>query len=241
MKPTQDTVLVIDDDEEIRDLLKTYLEKQGLVVTTLPNGERLLNLIKKHPVDIVILDLMLPGEDGLSLCRKLHTESNIPVIMLTAKSEDTEKIIGLEMGADDYLSKPFNPRELLARIKTILRRTKYRNHTTEHLPLQKKLYFSNWQLDLERRELIAPDHAMVELSSTEFKLLEIFVKNPSKILSRDHLLNLTKGRDAHPFDRSIDVMVSRLRQRFAQHGAYQLIKTVRAEGYMLATTVTTEE
>ncbi|MCC9000479.1 MAG: winged helix-turn-helix domain-containing protein, partial [Candidatus Contendobacter sp.] len=189
-------------------------------------------------VDLIILDLMLPGDDGLTLCRTLRARSAIPIIMLTARGDDTDRIVGLEMGADDYLPKPFNPRELLARIKSILRRS----HSLPAEPGEVRCFhFAGWTLEVAARQLIAPDRVVVPLGAGEYRLLRVFLEHPQRVLDRDRLLDLTQGRDATPFDRSIDVQVSRLRRRLRDDPREaMLIKTIRNEGYLLAVQVNLE-
>jgi len=231
-------VLVVDDHRDIRDLLSKYLKQHGLRVATADGGEEMKKVLRGAAIDLVILDIMMPGEDGLSLCRHLRSSSQIPIILLTAVSEETDRIIGLEMGADDYLTKPFSPRELLARIKAVLRRA-------QSLPLQRqplsneKIAFANWVLDVNRRELVSNDGVGVALSTTEFKLLAAFVKHPQMVLSRDQLLDLTRGREAEALDRSIDNQVSRLRRKLNDDPLKpSLVKTVWGGGYIFSTTVT---
>jgi len=234
-------ILIVDDDREIRDLLGRFLDKHGLRVTTAADGQEMKKALADWKIDLIVLDLMMPGEDGLTLCRNLRTHSNLPVIMLTAMGEETDRIIGLEMGADDYLAKPFNPRELLARIKAVLRRTADR--PTRNGPADEDLEsmrysFSGWLLDVDKRELFSPSGALVPLSGGEFELLLAFVTHPGRVLNRDQLLDLARGREAQPFDRSIDVQVSRLRRKIEDDPkAPSLIKTVRSGGYLFATEV----
>jgi two-component system OmpR family response regulator len=223
-------VLIVDDDSEIRDLLARFLRKHGLRVETVADGRAMARALETGRFDLVVLDLMLPGEDGLSLCRHLRATSSLPVIMLTAVAEDTDRIVGLEIGADDYVTKPFNPRELLARIKAVLRRTAGGGRETS----EGTLTFAGWRLAAAQRELRDPDGVLVPLTSGEFDLLLAFVERPERVLSRDQLLDLTKGRDAVPFDRSIDVQLSRLRRKIEIDPQNpKLIKTVRGGGYML--------
>jgi two-component system OmpR family response regulator len=234
-------VLIVDDDREIRDLLSRFLAKNSYRVSTAADGREMRKALSDWAIDLIILDLMLPGEDGLTLCRNLRADSNIPVIMLTARGEEVDRIVGLEMGADDYLAKPFNPRELVARIKAVLRRTggaagglAGARRTENGLIFS----FAGWTLDLDRRELTSADGVLVPLSGGEFGLLAAFAGYPQRVLSRDQLLDLARGREAQPFDRSIDVQVSRLRRKIEadpQHPA--LIKTVRGGGYMFASDV----
>jgi two-component system, OmpR family, response regulator len=237
MTATADHVLVVDDDAELRTLLSDYLQRNGYRVTTAADGRSMWSAIEVTKPDIIVLDLMMPGDDGLTLCRNLRARSSIPIIMLTARGEETDRIVGLEMGADDYLAKPFNPRELLARLKSVLRRT--RMLPVDLVPVQvSALRFAGWTLDVRARHLIAPDHVVVPLSGVEFKLLSIFLAHPNVILNRDQLLDLMLTRDAAPFDRAIDVQVSRLRQRLREDARQpNLIKTVRGEGYVLAAQV----
>jgi two-component system, OmpR family, response regulator len=227
-------ILVVDDDTEIRELLKRFLSKNGFRVSVVADGPRMRAVLAETKVDIVVLDVMLPGEDGLSLCRRIRSESGIPIIMLTAMGDDTDRIVGLEMGADDYLAKPFNPRELLARIKAILRRS---GQSAVPGGLS-RLEFEGWKLDLAKRELTAPDGRLVDLTGGEFDLLVAFVEHPQRTLSRDQLLDLTRGRASSPFDRSIDIQVSRLRQKIEEDAKEpKLIKTVRSVGYIFSARV----
>jgi two-component system, OmpR family, response regulator len=231
-------LLIVDDDREIRELLSKFLRKHGFRVSVAIDGREMRKALADRAIDLVVLDLMLPGEDGLSLCRRLRSESNIPVIMLTAMGEETDRIVGLEIGADDYLAKPFNPRELLARIKAVLRRA---GASAVHAaraagePSAARAHFDGWTLDVGKRELISPSGVLVPMSSGEFALLAAFVAHPQRVLSRDQLLDLARGRDAQPFDRSIDVQVSRLRRKIENDPREPaLIKTVRGGGYLFA-------
>ena len=228
----QEHLLIVDDDPEILDLLRDYLQGNGYRVSTAADGKAMWSLLERQRVDLVVLDIMLPGEDGLVLCRQLRASSDLPVIMLTALGEDTERIIGLEMGADDYLGKPFNPRELLARIRGVLRRA------GGDVSGSDAVRFADWTLDRNARHLISKEGVIVNLSTGEYRLLEAFVEHPNRVLSRDQLMDILQGRDWGPFDRSIDVQVSRLRRRLhddARESA--LIKTVRGEGYMFTARV----
>ena len=222
-------ILIVDDDREIRDLTGRYLRKHGFRVDSAADAKEMDRLLRDGRFDLIVLDLMLPGEDGLSICRRLRAATRIPIVMLTAVAEDTDRIIGLEIGADDYLTKPFNPRELLARIRAVLRRAE---GPLPH-PEGGTLVFAGWRLDPARRELRDPDGVLVELTAGGFDLLAAFVERPRRVLSRDRLLDLTKGRDAQPFDRSIDVQVSRLRRKIeADPKKPEVIKTVRSGGYI---------
>ena len=231
-------LLIVDDDREIRELLSRFLRKHGFRVSVAVDGREMRKALTEQAIDLVVLDLMLPGEDGLSVCRRLRSDSTIPVIMLTAMGEEIDRIIGLEMGADDYLAKPFNPRELLARIKAVLRRTgasavHAARTADEHSTM--RVRFDAWTLDLNKRELISPSGVLVPMSGGEFALLATFVAHPQRVLSRDQLLDFARGRDAQPFDRSIDVQVSRLRRKIEDDPHEPaLIKTVRGGGYLFA-------
>ncbi|MCC7079196.1 MAG: response regulator transcription factor [Burkholderiales bacterium] len=236
MRPP-DHVLIVDDDAEIRTLLGEYFEKNGYRATAVADGRGMRAALKNLRPDLVILDLMLPGEDGLALCRDLRARSNVPILMLTARGEETDRIVGLEMGADDYVPKPFHPRELLARVKSILRRSRTLpdNLTPERA---RAFRFAGWMLDIATRTLTAPDGVLVDLSGTEFRLLRTFLDHPNRTLTRDQLIDLMLDRDAGPFDRAIDVQVSRLRHRLRDRGKEPaLIKTVRGHGYVLAVAV----
>ena len=233
------TLLVVDDDHDIRDLLGRFLRQHGFEVLLAQDGVQMDEQLSKHAVDLIILDLMMPGEDGMSICRRLRARSSIPILMLTAITEDVECILGLETGADDYLSKPFNPREVLARIKAILRRAEAKQTALSPAPVAKKAYvFAGWKLDDTRRQLFSPDATEVILSSGEYDLLAILVKHPQQVLSRDRLLTLTKNRSAEAYDRSIDIQISRLRQKLEEDTRNpQLIKTVRGNGYIFSCAV----
>jgi len=234
----QDHILVVDDDVEIRTLLRDYLHKQGYRVSTAANGREMRAALSPAPPDLVILDLMLPGEDGLGLCRDLRAGSDLPVIMLTARGDEADRIVGLEMGADDYLPKPFSPRELLARIKSVLRRARALPGNLKPDELV-SFGFAGWTLDLATRNLGSPAGVVVALSGTEFRLLRVFLDHPQRVLTRDQLLDFMLSRDASPFDRAIDVQVSRLRHRLGEDAREPaIIKTVRSQGYVFATQVT---
>lgn len=225
-------LLVVDDDREIRDLLTRFLTRHGYRVTNARDGREMRKAVADWRIDLIVLDLMLPGDDGLTLCRELRASSDIPVIMLTAMGEETDRIVGLEMGADDYLAKPFNPRELVARIRSVLRRARPAHDPTPE-PGSEVLRFAGWTLDVAQYRLARADGSAVALSSGEFDLLVAFAGHPRRVLSRDQLLDLTRGRTAGPFDRSIDIQVSRLRRKIEPDPKNPtLIKTVRGGGYM---------
>ncbi|MCB9948161.1 MAG: response regulator [Rhodospirillaceae bacterium] len=238
MEPTPH-ILVVDDHQEIRDLLARYLVKNGLRVSTAGSSAEGRQTLKAAAVDLVVLDIMMPGEDGLSFCRHLRETTDTPVILLTAMAEETDRIVGLEIGADDYVTKPFNPRELLARIKSVLRRANSLPRQREEMAgATQKLGFDRWVLDVDRRELVGTDGVAVPLSTAEFRLLATFLKRPRVVLSRQQLLDLTSGRAAQVFDRSIDNQVSRLRRKIEPDPkAPTIIKTVWGGGYTFAADV----
>jgi len=230
-------IAVVEDDREISKLVSRFLTEHGLRVSVVSDGRAMDRLLALSRIDLVVLDLMLPGEDGLSICRRLAVDSGIPIIILTARGSDTDRIVGLEMGADDYLPKPFNPRELLARIRAILRRSEAvpAVHRTD---MPSRLGFDGWKLDLALRRLYTPDRVRVRLTSGEFELLVAFCQHPQQILTRDQLLDLTRGRGANVFDRSIDIQVSRLRRKIETDPKDpKLIQTVRTGGYVFAAEV----
>ena len=232
-------ILIVDDDDEIRLLLADYLGANGYHAFTAQDGVEMEKVLQQERVDLIVLDLNMPGEDGLTLCRKLRARSGMPVIMLTARSEPIDRILGLEMGADDYLPMPFEPRELLARIRSVLRRSHAAADAAADSSLQSQMRFAGWTLDLTARHLVDPDGLVIMLSGAEFRLLKVFLEHPNRVLNRDQILNFTHGRDADPFDRSIDIQISRLRQKLNEDArSPQIIKTVRNGGYVLAVPVT---
>ncbi|ANJ75880.1 response regulator [Ralstonia insidiosa] len=239
-----DHILIVDDDREIRELVGTYLERNEMRVTLAANGREMRAALDKGSVDLIVLDLMLPGEDGLALCRDLRAgpRKNLPILMLTARNEEADRILGLEMGADDYLVKPFAARELLARVRSVLRRTRMLPPNLQITEAATLLAFGDWRLDTTTRHLLDAQDVVVALSGAEYKLLRVFLDHPQRVLSRDQLLNLTQGRDAELFERSIDLMVSRLRQRLGDDAREpKYIKTVRNGGYVFASTVEIRE
>jgi two-component system, OmpR family, response regulator len=233
-------VLIVDDDREIRGLLAQYLEKHDFRTSAVADGKEMRRVLERSHVDLLVLDLMLPGEDGLSLCRELRTRSQLPIIMLTARGEDVDRIIGLELGADDYVAKPFNPRELLGRIKAVLRRSAHapRDPSPESV---RGFCFGGWRLDTVTRTLSNSEGRELALSGAEYRLLAVLLGAGNRVLTRAQLTELLRGRDADPFDRSIDVRVSRLRQIIGDDArAPQIIKTVYGEGYVIGVNVATE-
>lgn len=231
-------ILIVDDDPKITQLMGKFLTAYGYQVTVASCGDEMFKFFKQKLFDLIILDIMLPGDDGFDLCRKLRQESAVPVIMLTAAGEDTERILGLELGADDYLTKPFNPHELLARIKAILRRSGDGGQGGELAHPATKLVFNNWILDKLLRRLVSPEGVDVAMTDGEYRLLEALAERPNQVLSRDALLEITQNRQAGPFDRSIDVRISRLRQKIESDPKQPtVIKTVRGGGYIFAAKV----
>ena len=240
MSANREHLLIVDDDKEIRNLLTDYLEQADYRVTAVGDGKAMRRVLESNRIDLVILDLMLPGEDGLTLCRELRGKTNLPVLMLTARGDEVDRIIGLEMGADDYLAKPFNPRELLARIKSVVRRAQALPPNMETDKVH-TLRFAGWTLDVTTRNVTAADGLVVPLSGAEYRLLRVFLDHPQRVLAREQLLELANGREAILFDRSIDVLVGRLRKRLHDDSREPvLIKTVRGEGYVLASSVESE-
>jgi two-component system OmpR family response regulator len=230
-------ILVVDDQKEICDVVQEYLTGEGYRVSTANDGNGMRRALGQSHVDLVILDLMLPGEDGLTLARGLRDESGIGIIILTGRGETVDRIIGLEMGADDYLPKPFHLRELLARVKSVLRRVQSRTGEPGQTT-RSHAQFAGWSLDLSSRELMSPGGEEVRLTTGEFDLLAAFVNNPNQVLSRDRLLDLARNREAGPFDRTIDVQVGRLRRKLEEDPQNpSLIKTVRGSGYIFTPSV----
>jgi two-component system, OmpR family, response regulator len=228
-------ILVVDDDQEICSLLEIYLRSQGFQVSVANNGTEMEACLAAADIDIVVLDVMLPEVSGLDLCRSLRNRSSVPIIFLTALKEDVDRIIGLELGADDYLCKPFNPRELVARVRAILRRVEERDNHDK--PPRHVLHFEGFIVDPETRCVVSQDGTEIALTGAEFNLLLAFLERPGKMLSRNQLLDITRGRDAGPFDRSIDVLVSRLRRKLTNTSGRQLLRTHRNGGYQLAARV----
>jgi two-component system OmpR family response regulator len=233
----QKRLLVVDDDQEIRELLTEYLHKNGFHVEAASEGVSMRNIMSASHFDLIVLDIMMPGDDGFTLCKEIRSQSNVPIIMLTAGSDETDRIIGLELGADDYVGKPFNPRELLARIKAVLRRFEETTSTSKQV---ESIQFGQFTLHMTNRELQFESEASEPLNGADFNLLRLFLTRPGEVLSRDDLSHHLRGRDASPFDRSIDVQISRLRSKLRDDGkSPQMIKTVRGAGYILTTPIVT--
>jgi len=233
-------LLLVDDEATIREPLGQYLQRQGFRVSEAANAADARKILGGSAIELVVLDVMMPGEDGLSLCRSIREQGELPVILLTARTEETDRIVGLEMGADDYVLKPFSPRELVARIKTILRRSG--GGGARETNAGASIYrFENWTLRADDWTLTGGDGIAIPLSTADFRLLQAFVTHPRQVLSRDQLLDLTQGREAHAFDRSIDNQISRLRRKIEDDArAPNLIKTVWGGGYMFSADVTRE-
>jgi two-component system OmpR family response regulator len=243
MSSHTDHVLVVDDDRDIRQMVGDYLRRNGLRVSLAADGREMRATLDTSDVDLVVLDVMMPGEDGLALCRSLRAGKHraVPVVLLTARDDETDRIIGLEMGADDYVTKPFSSRELLARINAVIRRARMLPPNLQVSEASRWIRFGDWRLDTAARHLLDGQGTAYPLSGAEFRLLRVFIDHPQRVLSRDQLLNLTQGRDAEVFDRSIDLLVSRLRQRLGDGAREQTyIKTVRSEGYVFSQPVVLE-
>jgi two-component system OmpR family response regulator len=231
-EPRESHVLVVDDDPQIRMLVARLLRASGFRVTGAGNGDEMKQVLASTAIDLIVLDVMLPGASGFDLCRELRQDSLIPIIMLTARGEESDRIAGLDIGADDYLAKPFGPRELVARINAVMRRMRVSGATNSLTPAR-SFMFAGWVLDIVRRELIDPQGAVVDLSTGEFDMLRALLEAPGKILSRDHLLDLAKNRVATGFDRVVDVQISRLRRKIeVDPEGVPMIKTIRGTGYM---------
>jgi two-component system OmpR family response regulator len=230
-------VVLVEDDEDIRRLVRDLLAREGFAVEVADTAVALDQVLARKRPDLVILDLMLPGEDGLSICRRLRSRGGVPILMLTAKSDPVDRVIGLEMGADDYVTKPFDPRELLARVRALLRRS--RGHAGQGTPEPSRRFaFEGLVIDLDARRLETDAGKSIALTSAEFDLLACFVVRPRRVLSRDQLLDWTRGRDADPFDRTIDMTISRLRKKVESAApGLNLITTVRNNGYLFVPAV----
>ena len=236
------TVLIVDDDRQIRTMLRRYLEEENFRVLEAADGTQMRHIFAAEQVALVLMDLTLPGEDGLTLARHIRQSSTIPIIMLTGKSDVIDRVAGLEAGADDYIAKPFHLREVLARMRTVLRRsTQQQSVDTTSAGTTQTLCFNEWRLDLHRRCLIKNTDEQISLTAGEFELLKVLVQNSQRVLSRETLMDLTKGQEWSPFDRAIDTQIGRLRKKLeTQANEPELIKTVRGTGYVFAATVTQE-
>jgi two-component system OmpR family response regulator len=235
-------ILIVDDDPQIRLLVARFLQRHGYQVTGAPDGRMMMDVLAHTPIDLIVLDLMLPGRSGVELCRHVRATSHVPIVMLTARSDENDRITGLEGGADDYVTKPFSPRELLARVRALLRRSRAARGSAEARG-NEIIAFDGWTMDLRRRELQSPSGTLIDLSTGEFDLLVAFVEHANRVLSREALMQFAKARASNdPFDRTIDVQISRLRRKLeADQNGGQLIKTIRGAGYMLASNVRSRE
>ncbi len=235
-------VLVVDDDQAIRELLAEYLAKNNYQVSTAEDGVEMDKKLLENRPDLIILDIMLPGDDGFTLCQRIRQDSNVPIIMLTANSDEMDRILGLEIGADDYIAKPFSPRELLARIKALLRRAHFVNDSSKRAAQPRYLCFANWKLDTQQHNLVNENNQRVSLTGADFQLLSLFLANPNTAISRDQISQTLHGRDAFSNERSIDVHLSRLRQCLGDDAkAPKIIKTVRGTGYLFIANVRATE
>lgn len=236
------SILIVDDDEDIRSLLTSFFQRHSFDVLLAKDGTEMFDALENCFVDLVILDIMLQGDDGIDLCRQMRTKSRVPIIMLTAMSDHMDRVVGLEVGADDYVTKPFDQRELMARVKAVLRRTTDSVPASSREKIRPKLYFGQWCLDVARRELLVGERALILLTSGEFDLLLAFVENPQRVLTRDQLLDargLAHTPSDYPFDRTIDVLVSRLRRKLESDPRNpSIIRTIRNGGYMFTLKVT---
>ncbi len=232
MEKASGNILVVDDDDKLRTLLIRYLSAEGFCVSGVAGGESMDSFLQQNPVDLMVLDLMLPGEDGLSIARRLRSTRDLPIIILSARGDEVDRIVGLEVGADDYLPKPFNPRELLARIRAVMRRLDHRPAPNESQTEEERYRFGEFTLDLQSHSLMRGDEP-IELTPGDFALLEAFVSRPNRVMSRDSLIEQLKGYERSPYDRSIDVRVTRLRRKIEPQPEHpQFIRTIWGKGYM---------
>ncbi|WP_372881487.1 response regulator [Psychromonas sp.] len=234
-------VLVVDDDQAIRELLAEYLSKNNFAVITAEDGIEMDKKLLSNSPDLIVLDIMLPGDDGFVLCQRIRQTSHVPIIMLTANSDETDRVLGLEIGADDYIAKPFSPRELLARIKALLRRSQFAGEQTKTSEKARYLYFANWKLDTKKQQLMDENGRVISLSGADFQLLNLFLDNTNVPISRDQICQALHGRDAFANERGIDVHLSRLRQCLKDDAkSPKIIKTMRGAGYVFIADVREE-
>jgi two-component system OmpR family response regulator len=238
--PATSHVLVIDDDPSVRQMIADYLGDNDIQVTTLAGGQAIPEVMARHTIDLLILDLRLPGEDGMQIARQLRADSDVPIIILTGRNEEADRVMGLELGADDYLTKPFSPRELLARIRALLRRSRTHETVAESVARVRAYRFADWELNVRLRRLTSPQGAVIAITNSEFNLLVAFLAAPQRVLSREHLLNASRLHNDEVYDRSIDVQVGRLRKKVqAEQPQTPLIRTERGAGYVFTATVET--
>jgi two-component system OmpR family response regulator len=233
-------ILVVDDDADVRELVAEYLGKNDMRVSAAGSGREMFALFDREAIDLVLLDLKLPGEDGMQLARSLRERATVPIVLLTGRNEEADRVMGLELGADDYVTKPFSPRELLARVRAVLRRYQVQATLPQRDNTRRAFRFSGWELNLRTRRLLAPDGTSVELSNGEFSLLNALCRAPQRVLSRDQLLSMSRLHEAEVYDRTIDVQIRRLRLKIEADNAHPaLIVTERGAGYRLASDVET--
>ena len=233
-------VLAVDDDPSIRQMIADYLTDNDMQVTAVASGKEIAEVMARHTIDLLILDLKLPGEDGMQIARNLRTESDVPIIMLTGRKDEADRVMGLELGADDYLTKPFSPRELLARIRALLRRSRARETIADGLSRIRAYRFAGWELNVRLRRLKSPQGEIIPTTNSEFNLLVAFLAAPQRVLSREQLLELSRLHDDEVYDRSVDVQVGRLRRKIEPKGTpTQLIRTERGAGYVFMASVET--
>jgi two-component system OmpR family response regulator len=238
--PTPIHVLAIDDDPSVRQMIADYLGDNDIQVTTLASGQAIAEVMARHTIDLLILDLKLPGEDGMQIARNLRVESDVPIIILTGRKDEADRVMGLELGADDYLTKPFSPRELLARIRALLRRSRTRETVADELARIRAYRFAGWELNVRLRRLASPQGETIPVTNSEFNLLVAFLAAPQRVLSREQLLESSRLHNDEVYDRSIDVQVGRLRKKIEAKGAVPpLIRTERGAGYVFTATVET--
>lgn len=238
--PTAPHLLVIDDDPDVRELVAEYLGQNGMRVSAGRSGQEMLAVFDQEAIDLVLLDLKLPGEDGMQLARLLRERAAVPIVLLTGRSEEADRVMGLELGADDYVTKPFSPRELLARVRAVLRRYQAQATLPERDNTRRAYRFSGWALNLRTRRLLSPTGELVKLSNSEFSLLTALCRAPRRVLSRDQLLSLSRLHEAEVYDRTVDVQIRRLRLKIEVDSANpRLILTERGAGYLLASDVET--
>ncbi|MFH1344716.1 MAG: response regulator transcription factor [Pseudomonadota bacterium] len=235
MNAPKATILIVEDDPEIRRLLGDFLVQEGYEIEMAGDAKAMDHVMQRLRPDLIVLDLMLPGEDGLAICRRLRASDSVPILMLTAKSDEIDRVVGLEMGADDYLAKPFSSRELLARARAIMRRTQPAVARNEN----RRYRFDEFIIDVDARQVALESGGQIVLTGAEFELLVCFIQRPRRVLTRDQILDYTRGRSAEPFDRTVDMLISRLRKKLdAARPGSNLISTVRNGGYLLTTHVT---
>ena len=236
--PSATHVLIVDDDPSIRQMVADYLADNDIEVTSLASGREIAEVTARETIDLLILDLRLPGEDGMEIARRIRADSNMPIIMLTARKDEADRVMALELGADDYLTKPFSPRELLARIRALLRRSRIHETVADGLAKVRAFRFAGWELNVRLRRLKSPQGEVIELRNAEFNLLAVFLASPQRVLTRDQLLSMSHLHNDEVYERAIDTQIGRLRRRLEEHGdARELIRTERGAGYVFTVPV----